>query len=156
MSTASATVTQGSLTGTPLIWTDTGLYGSIVSRTLVITDYQNNVVETISLGSTLIYDFVITADNWYCFTGTVIDNTGTFVSTVYYVSTGFYTASYLAQYASTNCGCIGVNCNMEAAENAYNAALRFNLAGLSGAASSQASIVAANVLINANTTVQLA
>lgn len=155
-STPSATVVQGSLTGSPLIWQDTGSYGTLVSRTLVITDYLGNTVQTVNLGATLVYDFVISSDNWYAFTGTVIDNTGTWVSTVYFVSTGFYWQTYLAQFNDTNCGCVGNNCNLEESQLCLQAALRFNLAGLAGAASAQNSIVAANFFVNQSLNVQLA
>lgn len=150
MSTASATVTQGSLTGSPLIWTDTGSYGTIVSRTLVISDYLGNVLITQNLGATLTYQFSISSDNWYSFVATIIDNTGTFTSTVYYVSTGFYWATYLAQFTATNCGCNGNNGNLELSQLSLQAALRYNLGGLADAASSQAAIVAANFFVNQN------
>lgn len=157
-STPSGTVTQANLSGSELLYTDTGNYGTVSSRVLTIYDYQNNLVETYSMGANLTQIFPITADAWYMFVCTVSDNVGgsPWVTTVYFVATGFYTAAYLVQYTANQCGCIGVNCNMDAAENSYNAALRYNLAGEAGAASSQAAITAANVLINQNTTVQLA
>lgn len=154
-SVATATVTLGSLTGSPLVWTDTGTYGTIVSRTLVIKDYQGNIVQTVSLGAALVYDLVITADNWYSFVAIIVDNTGTFTSTVFYVSTGFYWAAYLTQFTSTNCGCTGRNWNLEVSQLLLQAALRFNLAGQSGAASAQASIVGANFYVNQNIVSQL-
>lgn len=154
-STPSGEITLGSLSGSPLVYTDTGTYGTIVSRTLVISDYQGNVLETVNMGATLTYSYSITADNWYQFVCTVIDNTGTFVTTIYYVSTGFYWATYLAQFVATNCGCTGNNCNLEISQSLLQAALRFNLAGQSGAASAQACIIGANYFVNQNITSQL-
>lgn len=149
-STASATVVQGNLSGSILNWIDTGSYGTIDSRTLDIYDYQGTLLLNVSLGVTLTYAYTITADAWFSFIATIVDNTGTFTSTVYFTATGFYIAAYLNLFTSTNCGCQGNNCNMESAEYAYNAAVRFNLAGLAGAAQAQREIVAANVLINTN------
>jgi hypothetical protein len=156
MSTASATVSLANLSGSPLVWQDTGSYGTIVSRTLVITDYEGNVLENVSLGATLTYDFTISADAWFCFTGTIVDNTGTYTSVVYYVSTGFYWATYLEQFTSTNCGCTGVNRNLELSQLQLQAALRFNLAGASGAAAAQNCIIMANYFVNQSITAQLA
>lgn len=154
-SVASATVTQAGLSGSPLLWSDTGSYGTIISRNLVISDYQGNVLISVPLGTTLTYDFVITSDNWYSFVATIVDNTGTFTSTVYYVSDGFYWTSYLNQFTSTNCGCQGNNENLEISQLQLQAALRFTLAGQSGASAAQQCIVAANVFVNQSSVVQL-
>ncbi len=153
-SVAKATVTQVDLSGSPLQWLDTGTYGTIVSRTLVISDYLGNVITTQSLGTALSYNFIITSDNWYSFTAIIIDNTGTFTSTVYYVSTGFYWNAYVAQFNATGCGCVGNNCNLEKSQLALQAALRFNLGGLPDAASAQSAIVAANYFVNQNIVAQ--
>lgn len=150
MSVATATVTQVNLTGSPLLWQDTGSYGTIVSRTLVISDYLGNVITTQNLGTALNYQFVVTSDSWYSFVCIVVDNTSTFTSTVYYVSTGFYWNTYLAQFNATNCGCNGNNCNLELSQLSLQAALRFNLGGLPNAASAQKAIVAANFFVNQN------
>ncbi len=150
MSTASATVVQNNLSGSEQKFTDTGSYGTLVSRNLTIYDYQGNVLINVSLGASLTYIYTITADAWFQFECVVVDNTGTYTSTVYYTAGGFYVAAYLNLFTATNCGCQGNNCNMEYAEYAYQAALRFTLAGLAGAAQAQREIVAANVLINTN------
>jgi len=154
-SVATATVTLGNLSGSPLNWNDTGSYGTIVSRTLVITNSIGTVLETVPLGAALTYAFTITSDNWYCFTATIVDNTGTFTSVVYYLSTGFYWATYLQQFVSNNCGCNGQNCNLETSQLFLQAALRFNLAGASGAASAQSCIVLASYYVNQSIVSQL-
>ena len=154
-SVASATVTLANLSGSPLEWTDTGSYGTIVSRNLVITNYLGATVGSANLGSATSYAFSITADDWFAFTATIVDNTGTFTSVVYYVSTGFYWATYLAQFTTSNCGCIGNNCNLEISQLQLQAALRFNLAGASGAASAHITIIAANYFVNQSIEVQL-
>lgn len=155
MSTASATVTLANLSGSPLLWTDTGSYGTIISRTLTIYDYQGNVLTTQSLGSTLTFDFDITSDNWYQFTGVVVDNTGTYTSQVYYVSTGFYWVTYQSVYNASNCGCNNDNWNLVVSQLALASALRANLAGLAGAAQAQRDVVAANVFVNMSIVIQL-
>lgn len=154
-SSASATVAQNNLSGTELLFTDTGTYTGVVSRTLTVYDYLGNIVTLQSLGSVTTYILTISSDNWYQFQCVVVDANGTWKSTVYFVATGFYTAAYLNQFTTANCGCQGNNCNLEIAENFLNAALRYNLAGLSGAANSQACIVAANVFVNQSPVVQL-
>lgn len=150
MSTPSGTVVQANLSGSELRFTDTGSYGTIVSRNLSIYDYQGVLLITVDLGTNLTYLYTITADQWLHFQNVVIDETGTYTTDIYFTATGFYVAAYLNLFSSTNCGCQGVNCNMEYAEYAYQAALRFTLAGLAGAAQAQRNIVAANVLINTN------
>lgn len=150
MSTPSGKVTQNNLSGSELLYTDSGSYGTIVSRNLTIYDYQNQPLITVSMGAALTYIYTITADAWFTFECVVVDNTGTYTTTVYYTAGGFYTAAYLNLFTATNCGCQGNNCNMEYAEYAYQAAIRFTLAGLAGAAQAQREIVAANVLINTN------
>lgn len=150
MSTPSGTVVQYNISGSEYLFTDTGSYGTLVSRNLTIYDYQGIPVQTVNLGGTLTYVYTVTADAWQHWQNIVVDNTGTYTTDIYYVAGGFYIAAYLNLFSSTNCGCQGNNCNMEYAEFAYQAALRFNLAGLAGAAQAQRNIVAANVLINTN------
>lgn len=150
MSTPSGTVKQNNLSGSELLFSDTGSYSTIVSRNLSIYDYQGALLTTVNLGTNLTYIYTITADAWLHFQNVVVDNTGTFTTDIYYTAGGFYTAAYLNLFTATNCGCQGNNCNMEYAEYAYQASIRFTLAGLAGAAQAQREIVAANVLINTN------
>lgn len=155
MATPSGTVKQNTLNGGSLLFTDTGSYGTIVSRNLTVYDYLGNVVQTFNMAANLTQVFTFASDAWFHFQCIVVDNTGTFTSDVYVVADGYYWDSYTEIYNSTNCGC-GVNdCNLEKSQNALNAALRFNLAGISGAASAQREIVAANIYVNMSAIIQL-
>lgn len=148
----SGTVTQNSLNGGSLLFTDTGSYGTISSRTLTIYDYQGNPVSPspFNMGNALTQVFTFGSDAWYHFQNVVVDNVsgGPWVTDIYVVAVGFYWETYLNQFNATNCGCIGNNCNLEYSQLALQAALRFNLAGLSGAASAQNCIVMANYFVN--------
>lgn len=146
MSTASAVVSQANLTGSELQWQDTGTYGTVISRTLNIYDCNGNLLLTVGLGTALTYVYAITADAFFQFSATIVDTTGSYTSVVDYVAIGFYTASYLNAFNAAGCGCNIPQCNLEIAENFYNAALRFNLAGSSVAANGN--IIAANVFVN--------
>lgn len=155
-STPSGTVAQYNLSGSQILYTDTGTYTGVISRTLVISDYLGNVVQTVSMGGTTTYIFTITADAWYQFVCTVVDANSppNWVTTVYFTATGFFTAAYLNQYTANNCGCVTDNSNLEIANNAYLAALRFNLAGVTAAANAQVCIQAANYFVNVSPVVQ--
>lgn len=144
-SIATAKVTQANLIGSLLQWLDTGSYGTIVSRTLNIYDCNNNLLQTVSLGATLSYQYTIAADAFFKFVATIVDNTGSFISEVDYVAIGFYTASYLNSFNGQAPLPIN-NCNLDTAENFLNAALRFNVGGNFVAA--QANIVLANYFVN--------
>lgn len=146
MSTAIASVVQANLSGSELLWTDTGTYGTIISRTLTVYDCNGNVLLTVELETALTYLYTITADAFYQFVAVIVDNTGTYTSTVDYVAIGFYTAAYLNAFNAAGCGCNIPQCNLEIAENFYNAALRFNQASSFVAANSN--IIAANVYVN--------
>lgn len=145
MSTASATVVQNNLTGSELLWSDTGSYSTIISRTLNIYDCNGELLQTVSLGTALTYTYTITADAFFQFICTVVDNTGTFESEVDYVAIGFYTAAYLNAFTG-NVPLPINNCNLDTAENFLNAALRFNVGGNFVAA--QTNIVLANYFVN--------
>jgi len=144
-STASAVVVQANLIGSQLLWTDTGSYGTMVSRNLTIYDCNGVVLQTVSLGTATTYTYNITADGFYQFICVVVDNTGTFTSTVDFIAAGFYTSAYLNAFTGGSILPIS-NCNMEKAENFYNAAIRFNLASNFVAANN--CIIAANIYIN--------
>lgn len=157
MATPSGTVKQNTLNGGSLIFTDTGSYTNVTSRILTIYDYLGNVVSPspFNMGTSTIQIFDFSSDAWFHFQCITTDQSGANTIDVYFVADGFYWDSYTEIYNSTNCGC-GVNdCNLEKSQNALNAALRFNLAGLSGAASAQREIVAANVLVNMSAIIQL-
>lgn len=144
-SSASATVVQANLTGTELLWGDTGTYGTIISRTLNIYDCNNNLLQTVNLGATTSYTYMITADAFFKFSAIIIDNTGTFTSDVDFVATGFYTAAYLNAFTG-NVPLPISNCNLDIAERFYTAALRFNVGGNFVAANSD--IIFANYFVN--------
>jgi|GEM_PF-2946122 hypothetical protein len=155
-STPSGTAVENSLTGGSILYTDTGTYGPVSSRVLTIFDYQGNLLSTINMGTGLTATYTFPSDAWFKFVCTVIDNTGTWVTTVYIVTDGYYWATYTSIFTSANCGCVGNNCNLEVSWQCLQAALRFNLAGLSGAASAQNCIVAANYFVNQNAVIQYA
>lgn len=156
-STPSGTVVQDGLNGGSLLFTDTGSYGTIVSRTLTVYDYLGNIVSPspFNMGNNLTQIFNFNADAWFHFQNIVIDNTGTWTTDVYVVATGFYWSTYLVQFNATNCGCQGNNRNLEVSQLSLQAALRFNLVGIAGASSAQSCIVAANYWVNQNIISQL-
>lgn len=140
------TVTQNNLIGSQLLYTDGGTgYGTLVSRILTIFDCNGNLLQTINMGASLTAIYNITADAFFQFICTVIDNTGTYITEVDYVAIGFYTASYLNSFNGQAPLPIN-NCNLDTAENFLNAALRFNVGDNFVAA--QANIVLANYFVN--------
>jgi hypothetical protein len=132
ISTPSATVIHSNTSGSTLLWTDTGTYGTITSRTLVISDAFGNVLQTVSLGVVLTYTYTITYDAFYKFVHTVVDSNGTWTYEVDWVAYGFYAAQYLSQVSAsiTNGGySIETNNYLDIAERFYSAAIRMNIAG---------------------------
>jgi len=156
-STPSGTAVENSLTGGSIIYTDTGSYGVVSSRILTIYNSAGTLLQTINMGSTLTATYTFPADVWLKFVCTVTDNVSgsPWVTTVYIVAQGYYWNAYLAQFNATNCGCQGNNCNLEKSQLSLQAALRFNLAGLAGAASANACIIMANYWVNQNIVSQL-
>ncbi len=144
-SVATATVVQANLTGSQLLWTDTGTYSTLISRNLNIYDCNGNLLQTVPLGTTLTYIYNITADAFFQFIATIVDNTGTFTSEVDKVADGFYTASYLNAFTG-NVPLPINNCNLDTAENFLNASLRFNVGGNFVAANQN--IIWANYFVN--------
>lgn len=145
MSTASGSVSNN-ISGTLLTFTDTGSYGTIISRTLVINDSNGVLLTTINMGANLTATYAITADAYLTFILTVVDNTGTFTATVNYLAYGIYIVSFLTKLANSGCGCTGNFCNVDIAEIFLSEAQNFALFGIGP--SSQANITAANVYIN--------
>jgi len=144
---SSGTVTN-SIGGTVLTFTDTGSYTApIVSRSLQINDYNGNPLATINMGASLTAIYNITADQYITFILSVTDNTGVVPpATVNYLAQGFYTIAYLNAITQSGCGCNGVFCNLDIAENFLKAAQRFGIAGNGVAA--QSNILAGNVYAN--------
>lgn len=154
-SVASGTVQQSGINGGAALYTDTGVYNTIISRNLTVYDFQGNILQTFNMGSNLTQIYTFPGDAWFQFTCVVVDNTGTYTNTVYFVSQGYYWDAYDVQFNATVCGCIGNNYNLEKSQLALNAALRFNLAGMAGAASAQNCIIQANYFVNLSITTQL-
>lgn len=154
MSASLGTVAQYSLDGSQLIFTDTGSYTPpIASRVLTMYDPLGNVLQTFDMGTNLTQIITISADGGYRFILAVTDANGVVPPiTIDYVAIGYYTAAYLNQFSSTNCGCDLNNCNLEVGELFLNAALRFNLAG--NLAAANANVIAANVYVNMSPVVQ--
>jgi len=143
----SATVTQ-SADGTSLTFTDTStLSGGLVSRSLVITDQNGDVLDTVNMGSALIATYIIDADGYFTFTETLIDGTGPHTVVINYLSTAFYEIAFANTISLSGCSC--APCDY--ADNSYylmQAAIRFALGGFGVAAATN--ITAANILISGN------
>lgn len=159
MSTISGTVAQNTVNGGSLLFTDTGSYGTIVSRTLTIYDYLGNALQVFNMGTNLTQIYTFLADAWFDFNLVVVDNTGTFTLDLPIVSQGFYWDSYTEIFNSTNCGCQVDDCTLEKSQRALAAALRFNL-GSTGpntpaAASANREVLAANIYVNMSAAIQL-
>jgi len=106
-----AVVTKGevtqSLDGTVLTFTDqsTGV-STLVSRILVIYNSDGDVLTTINMGNTLIATYEITADGYFTFVETIVDNTGTYTLNISYLSTTFYEITYAPLANKLDCcGC---------------------------------------------------
>lgn len=144
-SEASGTVSNN-LAANLLTFTDTGTYGTVSSRILLIKDRNGIVLATINMGTNLTAPYYITADAEFDFFLTVVDNTGTFTTHVYYPAIGFYTIAYLNRFNNNNCGCDPRGLYVDEAEANITAALRFNIAG--DLVNANTCILRANILIN--------
>lgn len=148
MSTASGTVTQ-SAGGSVLTYRDTGTYGTVSSRILVVYDPNGNILQTTPMGASLTASYDISIDQWLRFQCIVIDNTGTFTATVDYLSTAFYDNTYVNILAQLGCGCDLKQFNyIDISYFFRNAALRLALGGFAVAAN--LNVIAANAYINGN------
>ena len=151
-STPTGTVVQ--VAYNQLKYTDTGSYGTVSSRTLVIYSSTGTVLDTVNMGATLTYTYTLTADAALQFVCTVVDNISgsPWVTTVYTLATGFFWQSYAEQYSVNNCGSAYNNNNLTYANNTLQAAIRFTIAANLVAA--QRNIVIANYFANAGINVQ--
>ncbi|MCW3111363.1 MAG: hypothetical protein JWQ09_5869 [Segetibacter sp.] len=142
----SANITQDP-TGTPVTFVDssTGV-GTLTSRTLVITDANGVVLQTINMGATLTATFPLTKDLYLTFTLIIIDNTGTYVLVKNYLSTIFYQIAFSNAIAVYGCNCKDTQGSIYDKANRFKSAADiFASRGLAPAA--QLNIDAANKLI---------
>ncbi len=132
-----------------LTFTDTSTgVGTLVSRTLVITNANGVIVDTINMGSVLTADYDISADQYLTFTETIIDNTGTYTLIVNYISTSFFEyafANAIASITSEN-DTYGTIYNLSRADDYKMAAETYGLYGIGVTAN--ALIVQANFYVN--------
>lgn len=139
-------VTQ-SLDGRDLTFTDqsTGV-GTLISRILVIYDADGDILTTINMGGTLTAPYDITADAYFSFVETIIDNTGTYTLIVNYLSTTFYEITYAPLANKLDCCSCEEKClNIYKSDIAKNVAELF--ASRSVAALAQSNIEDANALL---------
>lgn len=94
----SANVTAGvPLNGiATLTFTDTSAsIGTLLSRTLIVNDYLSNLLFSASMGASRTAFFNVTADGYYSFIETIIDNTGTYTVPVNICTTSFYQQAFV-------------------------------------------------------------
>lgn len=138
---------SNTIQGTILTFTDTGTgYGTIVSRTLQIFDSNNVLLDTINMGVALTANYPITADGYFVFILTVIDNTGTYTCTVKYLAENIYIAALLNILAGIGCCGGGIKENVFLADLYAGGAEDSGSIGLGPQAQQQ--ITTANTLIN--------
>lgn len=123
--------------------TTTGVTG-LVSRTLVITNPNNVILATINMGATLVATYPITSDQYLIFTETIVDNSGTSVGTVKYLSVVFYEYLFpqLVAAITSDCDTFGQIYNLSRAELYKDAAV--DMGTFSQAVASNALIIQAN------------
>lgn len=146
-------VVSGNITQSPngnvLTFTDTSTgVGSLTSRTLVIFDPNGSVLANINMGSSLTATYDIVIDGWFSFVETIVDNTGTYVLTVNYLSAAFYQNAFANAVAAQNCpSCdyFNVFFNLNRSQDSYAAAVRFFIGGFAIAA--QTNILQANFYV---------
>lgn len=143
------TPVNGNLT---LTFTDmsTGV-GTLVSRILTIYNSNAVLVTTINMGATLTATYIVTTDQYLSFVETIVDNTGTYVLTVNYLSTTFYQISFANTIAALpndfNCGSEQLT-YIDISDLYAQAADRYALSALAPAA--QNAINTANYFITGN------
>lgn len=151
-----AVVTSGNVTQSVpangvvvLTFTDTSTgVGTLISRTLNIYNSLGIIVDTVNMGAMLTATYSISADGYYSFVETIIDNTGTYVLTVNYVATAFYQYAFSQAVAALTslCGVIyGQVYNLSYAEINKNSAIDMALFGQG--VNAQSLITYANFLI---------
>lgn len=117
---------------------------NVTSKILVITDCNGVVLDTISMGTGTVATYNITADAWFLFTLTIVDDAGTSTGANSYVSIAFYQSVFAPLIASIDCDndTYGLIFNASRAELYKNASLDEALFGQG--------VVANNLIIQAN------
>lgn len=135
-----------------LFFTDTSTgVGTLTSRILTIYNSNNTLLATINMGATLTATYVITSDLYLSFIETIVDNAGTHVLTINYMSSTFYQIVFANAIAALP---TDFNCGSEALtfidiSNLYaQAAERYAISALAPAA--QNAINTANYFITGN------
>lgn len=105
-STPSGKVTS-SQGGTVLTYLDTGSYGTVSSRTLVIYDSNGVPVATFNMGASLSQTYNITADSYFSFVCTVADNVSgsPWIATVNYLAENICITTMVNAVSQLGCGC---------------------------------------------------
>ena len=141
---------QQSAGGNILTFTDTSTgVGTLVSRTLNIYDANGNLLQTINMGATLAATYNITADAYFQFIETIVDNTGTYTLTINYLSTVFYQNAFstaIAGVTTYDSDFFGVVSNLNISQDYYQAANRFFIGGFGVSANNM--ITQANFFVN--------
>lgn len=148
IATISAGIPNNGLVPLTFLDQSTGV-GSLVSRTLNIYDYNNNLVDTVNMGATLTAVYNISADGYFKFVETIVDNTGTYTGTFNFLCVSFYISLYATAVASltTYCGDLtGQIYNQSNAQNNRYAAL--DMASFGQGVIAQQLITRANFLIS--------
>ncbi len=133
-----------------LTFTDasSGVVNPVTSRTLVITDPNGTVLDTISMGSSLTATYGVESDQWLLFSLTVIDADGTHTGETSYLSTAFYNYQYPQSILDVSSVCgdtFGVLQNLSNSQLYYTAAEDAALFGQAVAANTL--IIQANFLL---------
>ena len=132
-----------------LTFTDksTGL-GTVTSRTLIIANALQQTLATINMGSSLTATYNISGDVFLYFIETIVDNTGTYIGNISYLSTAFYDYTFppLVAALPNPCDKFGVIYNLTQAELCKNAAITYGIFGQG--INSNTLITEANFLLN--------
>lgn len=145
----SGNITQ-SAGGNVLTFTDTSTgVGTLVSRTLSIYDPNGNLLQTINMGVSLTTTYNITTDAYFQFVETIVDNTGTYLLTINFLSTVFYQNAFsnaIAGVTTYDSDFFGIISNLNLSQDYYQAANRFFIGGFG--VSAQSMIQQANFYVS--------
>lgn len=111
-----ASIPSGKVTssqgGTVLTYSDTGSYGTVSSRILVISNSNGVPVATFNMGSSLTQNYTITADGYFSFVCTVVDNVSgsPWIAVVNFLAENICVTTLVNVVVQLGCGC---NCGSE-------------------------------------------